>query len=217
MLKLGAERTPDRDDEIPRLHAGGIPEDGCRQLRRLDLHHGHIGLRIGPNDAPPELAPVEEPHVELARILDDMMIGQDVSVRAHDHAGTEPLTVLLSPRDLRPSEEPAKEGIVEDVKPRAIRNLRLDRHHPFARRAHDRGQPLKERDVPTDGRPRGQIDGNPRRILPAGERRPIRARRDRRSSEHAEEHERDRPADPPEALAKSGADCPADRVHLSPS
>ncbi len=53
----------------------------------LDLEHREVGLRVAAHERRLELAVVGEAHLDLGRVLDHVVVGQDVAARVHDDAG----------------------------------------------------------------------------------------------------------------------------------
>ena len=84
-----AEGIADSNDDIANLERVRIAELEIAQGFPLDidLEHRQIGAFIGQHDPRGELAPVRQRYGNFVAVLDDMLIGDDVAVGRHDHAG----------------------------------------------------------------------------------------------------------------------------------
>ena len=76
----------------------------------LDPQHREIGARVAQHDLGLELTLVGERNLDLVGALDDVMVGDDQAARIDDDAGAERALHL---RAIRPAEEAAEQGIVE--------------------------------------------------------------------------------------------------------
>ena len=93
----------------------GVAERHGDEIRLLRLQHRDVGALVGTDHLGREAAVVEQGDGDLARVLDDVVIGDDVAVlRVDDHAGARALELPLTrPRVGRHIEEAAEEGIVQ--------------------------------------------------------------------------------------------------------
>src|ERR1019366_1732224 len=90
-----AEGIADRESVVADLDLGRVADHDGRQSGSVDLEDGDIGLGIGADDAGFELALVGEGHFDVRGFVDDMIVGEDVTLGADDHAGAEPLLTLF--------------------------------------------------------------------------------------------------------------------------
>ena len=65
------------------------------QRAGLGAQHGKISGRVAPGDHGRHAAPVDERHPRLAHLLHDVLVGQQVAVRGHHHAGARAAACLL--------------------------------------------------------------------------------------------------------------------------
>ena len=70
----------------PRLIAGIGVEVERRQVRRVDLDQRDVGALVAADDLGRELAAIGELDRHFAGAVDDVRVGDDVAVRAHDEA-----------------------------------------------------------------------------------------------------------------------------------
>ena len=62
------------------------PQGSAARPRALDLDHRDVGDGIGADELAPEAPVVGGGDGDLAGVLDDVVVGHDEAVRAHDHA-----------------------------------------------------------------------------------------------------------------------------------
>ena len=85
-----AEGIADREDLVAELQLVGIaPGDGCERLRRFDLQDGKVRLGVGAQQLGRKLGAVIQRYLDVDRVLNDMVVGDDDAVRADDEAGAE--------------------------------------------------------------------------------------------------------------------------------
>ena len=77
-----------------------LVERGGRQVVAVHLHHGDLGVRIGADYAARLRGAVGEGHVHAGGPLDDVVVGDDVTVLAVDHTAPNPLAPLGPERRL---------------------------------------------------------------------------------------------------------------------
>src|SRR6478735_5432923 len=58
------------------------PGDGRQGLRGLDLDHGQIGLGVGADQLAGQFRAVVERYLDIGGVGDDVVVGDDVAVRA---------------------------------------------------------------------------------------------------------------------------------------
>ena len=93
------------------------PHGDDRQLLEVNLEYREIGLGIAADDIGLGHAPVAQRHLDGVGAADDVVIGEDVTLIAHDDAGAKAAFDLLARRDelVAPAPEKlAEHGIVEE-------------------------------------------------------------------------------------------------------
>jgi hypothetical protein len=95
-----AERVADSEHQIAHLQPARVGELQRRQALALgvDAQHGKVRLRILHHQLRREFAAVVQRHAEFLTLLDDVEIGDDHAIRAHDHARAERVVDLLAAR-----------------------------------------------------------------------------------------------------------------------
>ena len=88
----------------------GVAQHDDGQLVQFDLEHGQVGFWVGAHDACFCNAAVGQGDGDLIRAFDHVVVGQDIAVRAHDHAATQ--SGLLLGADLVTKEE-MEPGVVQ--------------------------------------------------------------------------------------------------------
>ena len=90
---LEVEGSANGDGELTHPHLIGIGELHRNQARDLfaQLNHRQVGLGIPAADLGLHLATILEDHQNGLGIFDHMVVGQDVTVFAHDHSGPAPV------------------------------------------------------------------------------------------------------------------------------
>jgi hypothetical protein len=83
------------------------------------LQHRYIGLRVRTDRLRLQFLPVGERHFDFVRSFDNVMIGENVSLRADDHARAKARRALRLLFELV-AEETAKQGIVEERMTRGL-------------------------------------------------------------------------------------------------
>ena len=85
-----AERIADGEYDITDAGLVGVGKSDRRQFsRQLDLDYGQIGFRVRADDVRAGFATIRQSHLDLIGGLDDMLVGEDVTIGTHDHARTE--------------------------------------------------------------------------------------------------------------------------------
>ena len=86
-----AEGVADRQDEITHFQRVGITQCKRREflVRNLDLQHREVGTLVGDQHLGLELALVRERHLDVRGIGNDMVVGDDQSIRIDDDARSE--------------------------------------------------------------------------------------------------------------------------------
>lgn len=85
-----AEGVAYGEHEIADVRFVGLGEsDGGQCAGQVDFDDGEIGFRVGADYMGTGFAAIGQRHFNLVGGFDDMMIGQDVTVGADDHAGTQ--------------------------------------------------------------------------------------------------------------------------------
>ena len=77
---LQSERIADGEHQLPDTHLLGIRKRQRPQILSVDLQHGQIGLRIGPEQPCRKAARVAQAGQNFIGSLDDMHIGHDVTL-----------------------------------------------------------------------------------------------------------------------------------------
>src|SRR5262249_5669860 len=86
-----SERVADGENQVADFDPVGVAERHGRQARRANLDDCNVAGRVRAYDLGSEFTIVVEFHFDLIGIIDDVIISQDVSVRADDHAHPTPL------------------------------------------------------------------------------------------------------------------------------
>ena len=84
-----AERIAHCQHPVPHLEAVGFGKCDGRQFAGIDFQHGQVGFRIGTDDVGGYGLAVGQRHLDFIRSLDDVLIGENVTVRADDHPGAQ--------------------------------------------------------------------------------------------------------------------------------
>ena len=108
------------------LSCAESPHGIVGRLRRVDLEHGDVGGRVGADDLRAQLALVGHRDRHLDALIDDVVVGEDVAVGRHDHAGAEALRTpfAVAERIVLIVEEKAEERIVRKRRVRRADDLR---------------------------------------------------------------------------------------------
>ena len=101
----------DREHDIADAKFLTVSERHRRQLRRLNLDHGDVGLGIGTDHFGNELTVVRQRDFQLIGTLHDVIVGKNVAVGGDDDARAHPLLPALALLILEPGEKLAKEWI----------------------------------------------------------------------------------------------------------
>ena len=113
-----AERVADGQHEITHLERIGVGECQRRQLLvgNLDLQDGKVGAFVGQQHLRLELTLVGKCHLDVGRVGDDMVVGDDQAIGINDHAGAQrtgdALTRAAEASAL--AEEAAKERVLHE-------------------------------------------------------------------------------------------------------
>src|SRR5690625_3119491 len=84
-------------------HLIGIAPVNRRQLFiRLDLQQGNVRLGIGADQRCGQIPSVRKAHTNVVRLVDDVIVGDDVAFRVDDEAGTHALARAVGRRHLLP-------------------------------------------------------------------------------------------------------------------
>jgi hypothetical protein len=116
--------------QVAHLQAVAVAEIDSRQMLALgvDLEHGEIGVAVGEQHFRLELAAVGERHHDVLSVFDDMIVGEDDAVGAHDDARAQRLLHALA-EFRRRTEEALEKGIGEErVHRRLDDGARIDVH-----------------------------------------------------------------------------------------
>src|SRR6267378_1631848 len=96
---LLAKRAPDGDRELSHLERARVGPVEGGQVLRIDLEDRHVIFRTGPdNTGVVLLRLVAQDDLQLARIFDHMVVGDDVTIRSDDEPG--PDAVLIRRDDI---------------------------------------------------------------------------------------------------------------------
>jgi hypothetical protein len=82
-----AERRADRDHPLARLERARIAGAQCRQSLGVDLQQCDVGLLVAADDLGGELAAIGQLHPDLVGTVDDVVVGQHVTVGGDDETG----------------------------------------------------------------------------------------------------------------------------------
>src|SRR5437879_11273429 len=108
-------------EPIASTHWPGLTLEGSPsftvQVAGADLDHCHIGPLIRADDLGLELAPVGQANSHLVGVQDDVSVGENVTVRAHDEAGAcaAHRRLVAARRLLRAGYAEAAEEVVERI------------------------------------------------------------------------------------------------------
>ena len=105
-----AERIADREHDIAHLRTVELRQRDRWQVLQVDLHDGEIGLGIGADQFASTLAPVGKRDFDFVGRLNHVIVGQDITIGADDHAGAK--AELPFVRRAVIAKEAAEEGIV---------------------------------------------------------------------------------------------------------
>ncbi len=101
--RADSERVAHGQDRVADAQGIGIaPLDGRQLVLRIDLQHRDVVLGVGADQRRGQLLAVVELDGDLLRVVDDMVVGDDVPVRRNDEAGAERLAALGRTLVLRP-------------------------------------------------------------------------------------------------------------------
>ena len=94
-----AERIAERDHGVADADAVGVPERERLERTRFgaDLQHRDIRRRIGPDDSRTKAVVVREADPDRGRVMDDVVVGQDVAVLREHEARAERLLLGQEP------------------------------------------------------------------------------------------------------------------------
>ena len=81
------EGIADGEHHVAHPGPAGLVDGNRREVGQLYLEHRQIGVRIRPEHGGTRFAAVLEHDPDLVGATDQVMIGDDVSLGAHDHAG----------------------------------------------------------------------------------------------------------------------------------
>ncbi len=121
-----AERVADGHHEVAHAQRGGVGERDRLQVAGRDLHHRHVGVRIGADELRVQHPPVVQGHRHLVGALDDVVVGEHQAPACiDDHARAKR---LLDPLARHVREHPAEERIVQErvAYPHALAGLHAD-------------------------------------------------------------------------------------------
>src|ERR1019366_484773 len=109
-----AQRIANRQANVTHAHLIGVAGLQNRQVAGANLQPRQIAGRVRP---PPlrgiRTARADEIHLDLVRAIDDVMVGEDVPVGAHDHARAQRFLHLRAPFSRnRPAEKLAEKRVV---------------------------------------------------------------------------------------------------------
>ena len=104
-------------NHVAHLNFGTVRQRDGGKVMRVNLHHRHIGCLVLADNFGGEFAAILQGHFHLVGIVHHMVIGQDIAVLGHDHAGTQAVfgrgeNPLLSAAE-RGAKELAEEGIIQ--------------------------------------------------------------------------------------------------------
>ena len=136
-----AERIAHRQHQVAHLHLVAVGEGHHRQPLALgvDLQHRQVGTGVGQQHLGLELAPVVERHGDLGAAFHHMVVGEDQTVGAHDHAAAQAALDALAQLGIAEKlrkQRIAEEGIGGDLGDAGG----IDVHHRGRDPAHHRGK-----------------------------------------------------------------------------
>ena len=85
--ELGAQRGTDGEDPLTEAELVAVAERDGRQVLRVNLDDGDVRSRVGAHDGGLILGIVVQGDVDRGSAGDDVVVRDDVAVRADDHAG----------------------------------------------------------------------------------------------------------------------------------
>ncbi len=125
------ERVADRDRPLADAQLVRIAQLRHRELALgLDLQHRQVGLGVAPRDLRLELPLVRQPHLDLAGVLDQVVVGEDDAGLVDDDARALAAGLAAGRRPL--AEEPL-EVLAEELPEAPLELLPLARVHALAR------------------------------------------------------------------------------------
>ena len=120
-----AERITNGEREIAHLNLRRVADGQRRQVGCVDSKHRDVCFRIRADDARLELALVRESDLNFGRAIDHVIVGENIAVRAYDHARAETLLAALT----RNSE------LTSEFIPEELAEKRVHRHFAPSRRS----------------------------------------------------------------------------------
>ncbi len=113
----------------------GVGEGQHRQTlgAGIDAQHGEIGARIGENEFSVELAAIRQHDLQTLRAFDDVIVGDDDAVRAHDDAGAQRTLYALARHPAEAAEEWIERALPHDAVGIDVHNCRRRRARRPAR------------------------------------------------------------------------------------
>ena len=115
----------DGDDEVAHRQLLRVAERQRGEIVGVDLQQSDVGLRIAAHQLGGELAAILERHRDLVRVVDDVVVGDDVAlVGVNDDA-----SAGAAPRHLATAKEPPEGRIVEQRMPGRTTAGHLDVDH----------------------------------------------------------------------------------------
>ena len=91
-----SERIADDDDVLSDNDFRGVAENGGSESRCVDLYNGDIGLFVATDNGRVVSGPVGESNGHVRRFINDMVVRDDISVRADNDAASRTLRDILS-------------------------------------------------------------------------------------------------------------------------
>src|SRR5207245_3845370 len=104
---LEAERRAYRGDPFADPRFRSVPDPDHREIACVDLDQRDVGAAVHADDLRLEFALVGKLHHDLVRVVDDVRVGQDVAVGAHDETRADPFAnrIALGHGNLEAAEE----------------------------------------------------------------------------------------------------------------
>src|SRR5260221_3976757 len=87
---LEAERRTDRGDPLADAGFRRVPDPDRREIFRVDLDQGDVGAAVHADDLRLEFAIVGGLHRDFVRVIDDVRVRQNITVRPHHEARADP-------------------------------------------------------------------------------------------------------------------------------
>ncbi len=142
-----AERVADGKHDIADAQGIGVAESDRRDRPAFDLQHRDVRFGIGTDGFGFQLLAVDERYLDLVGRLDHVVIGENVPLGTHDHAGAEACRALRF----------LFEAVAEEMPEERIVEERMARRLDFfaGENVHDRGDGFFHR-VAVGGRTRGK-------------------------------------------------------------